>query len=184
MIANGDCSKLHGDNDAQDSTDVGSATSDVSSSSERFDSGRKDVDVASQHVVCRVGRSRRRKGPCTARPLERCIGAPVAGTEAVCVAAEKATVLDLPCSPKRMSQAALLRARQEALPVKLELPAHLARTPCSVNPFMPAKARPPFPEFGVAAAAALRKLDPSLPVKKQLPATDTMGIFSKPLRPR
>lgn len=65
-------------------------------------------------------------------------------------------------------EALVARARQVSLPLKVRSPGLEVRPALALDPALPAKKRPPFPEFA-AAAAALSCLDRSQPVKKRLP---------------
>jgi len=57
---------------------------------------------------------------------------------------------------------------KEAVPLKVHLVAQDTGSSMALDPALPAKKLPVFPEFAAAAAAALRTLKPGLPVKKQL----------------
>jgi len=57
---------------------------------------------------------------------------------------------------------------KEAVPLKVHLRGQGAGSRVALDPAMPAKKLPVFPEFAAAATAALRTLEPGLPVKKQV----------------
>jgi len=83
------------------------------------------------------------------------------------------TVPVQPQSPKkRQREITLDRARREKIPLKVRLPTYLptpGKTSKTLDPELPAKKMPPFSECGVAAAAAaLRRLEPDVPVKKHI----------------
>lgn len=75
-------------------------------------------------------------------------------------------------SPSKGARGATLaKAKRESRPLKVRLPKHHgAVLSVPLNPEVPVKKRPPFPKDGDAAAAAMERLDPRTPVKKQVSA--------------
>jgi len=67
--------------------------------------------------------------------------------------------------PKHATESVLARAKRQALPLKLRLPAHLERASRQLDPSMPAKKRPAYVEFTTATVADMQRLDPSAPLK-------------------
>jgi len=67
---------------------------------------------------------------------------------------------------KHATEIVLARAKRQALPLKLQLPAHLERARRQLDPSMPAKKRPAYMEFTTATVADMQKLDPNMPLKK------------------
>jgi len=61
------------------------------------------------------------------------------------------------------TEGVLARAKRQALPLKLQLPAHLERAGRQLDPSMPAKKRPAYVEFTTATVA-----DPNMPLKKMV----------------
>jgi hypothetical protein len=66
---------------------------------------------------------------------------------------------------KHSTEGMLARAKRQALPLKLRLPAHLERARRQLDPSMPAKKRPAYVEFTTATVADMQGLDPNVPLK-------------------
>jgi len=73
-------------------------------------------------------------------------------------------------SPRHCARATTPRdGQQEAVPMKIWLPAHLAKPRKACDPTLPVKKLPVYPDFAADALDALRKLDRDLPVKVRVP---------------
>jgi len=75
-----------------------------------------------------------------------------------------------PISPKKSAREAMLaKARREALPLKVRLPAYAMQSsvPTHLDPMFPVKKRVIFAELARMTAAVMGKLDASEPVKKK-----------------
>mmetsp|Transcript_117724 Transcript_117724/g.263187 ORF Transcript_117724/g.263187 Transcript_117724/m.263187 type:complete len:312 (-) Transcript_117724:193-1128(-) len=84
-------------------------------------------------------------------------------------------------SPKRRAREEMLaRAKQQSIPLKVRPPVQSddEESSAPLVPGLPAKKCPVFLEFASAAAASLRELEPSLPVKMQM----TSWLLKEPPR--
>lgn len=64
----------------------------------------------------------------------------------------------------------MAKARRSGVPLKVKLPDHLTVAIEGFDPCTPMKKRPVFAEFaGPEAEAAMRNLEPGVPVKKRVP---------------
>jgi len=83
-----------------------------------------------------------------------------------------------PSPKKRAGELTLSSAKKEGLPLKIRLPDDLCvELPRSLNPTLPAKKRPAFPDVaGSEPVMALRKMAPDMPVKKCVP----QFVFEEP----
>jgi hypothetical protein len=75
-------------------------------------------------------------------------------------------------SPSKGARGATLaKAKRESRPLKVRLPKNNgAALSVPLNPELPVKKRPPFSKDCELAAAAMERLDPKAPVKKQVSA--------------
>eukprot|EP00928_Gymnodinium_smaydae_P056057 TRINITY_DN39492_c0_g1_i1.p1 TRINITY_DN39492_c0_g1~~TRINITY_DN39492_c0_g1_i1.p1 ORF type:complete len:281 (+),score=35.65 TRINITY_DN39492_c0_g1_i1:80-844(+) len=73
----------------------------------------------------------------------------------------------------------LIPTEWNQLPLKVRLPAYAPAMSCArLDPLLPAKKRPAFPELVSISSAATRKLDPNEPIKKRL----TGFLLAEPLQ--
>lgn len=70
-------------------------------------------------------------------------------------------------APKRNNGTELSTATQlwQIMPMKLQLPKHLQNMAAHLQPILPVKKRPAFPEFTATTAAMLQAVDKTLPLK-------------------
>lgn len=73
-------------------------------------------------------------------------------------------------------KATIQRAQEEALPLKVRLPADVECMRVSLDPCLPAKKKLVYAEFAPKAAAAARELDPQQPLKKSVPSFLLEGV--------
>lgn len=66
-------------------------------------------------------------------------------------------------APKRNNSTAI--QMWPIMPMKLQLPKHLQNMKAHLQPILPAKKRPAFPEFTATTAAMLQEVDKTLPLK-------------------
>merc|ERR1712151_453695 len=78
--------------------------------------------------------------------------------------------MELSSGPRKRARdvVGVLSRDKEAVPLKVHLVAWDTESSMALDPVLPAKKLPVFPEFTAAATEALRTLEPDLPVKKQV----------------
>lgn len=150
---------------AEETTDAGSCTSEGESSC-------SSVGLADDGLARRKPSLLRRPG--TLRGRSEFVGSPletIPGTPVARAAERERLPLEVPLScpptsPKRRREATLARARREGVPLKARMPDYCVHFR-PLDPMLPAKKRPPFPELAGLTGNALN-LRPDMPAKKNV----------------